>query len=156
MGGSPSSNHLKITATTWTQQSHGLFDYSKQNRDIKVANILLEGSANLYRSEQNAEVTQNCCAEEADGEQLLCRIYNTGGFWIFHRSLVDETLDAVLEKSPEQKLWLVVAQNTSSDFDFPAHKLSKNDLFKVGRVRFKIREIVSNHYLQENSKLQEA
>lgn len=47
-------------------------------------------------------------------------------------------------------MWLVVSANKSDQFDFPAQKLKKFDLFKVGRVRFKIREIESDYYRQEN------
>jgi hypothetical protein len=63
---------------------------------------------------------------------------------------VDETLDQSLDKKPEEKLWIVVATHRSPDFNFPTIRLKKFDLFKVGRVRFKVREIVSPYYREEN------
>lgn len=84
---------------------------------------------------------------------MLARVHvnpSTGTCWLFHKNLIDDTLDQVLEKKPEERLWLVVAGNKSSDFDFPAQRLKKFDLFKVGRVRFKVREIVSAYYKEEN------
>jgi hypothetical protein len=35
------------------------------------------------------------------------------GFWIFHKNPVDETLEQVLDKKPDERLWLVVSENKS-------------------------------------------
>jgi len=54
----------------------------------------------------------------------------------------------VLEKKPEEKVWRVVKEvhNEVPELDQPAIKLHKHDLIKVGRVRFKIRDIMSPVY----------
>lgn len=53
----------------------------------------------------------------------------------------------MLEKKPEEKVWFNVAQsNLKSPKNISAYRLKKNDLFKLGRVRFKVREIVSPFY----------
>jgi hypothetical protein len=45
-----------------------------------------------------------------------------------------------------------VAQHWTSEFSFAAIRLKLNDILKVGRVRFKVREIVSRVYNIENER----
>jgi hypothetical protein len=54
----------------------------------------------------------------------------------------------VLEKKPEEKAWRVVKEvfNEVPELETPSIKLNKGDLIKVGRVRFKIRDIMSPVY----------
>lgn len=59
---------------------------------------------------------------------------------------MDETIDNVLEKKPEEKIWRVVRDNRCADMEMPCYRLQKKDLIKVGRVRFKIRDIMSPVY----------
>lgn len=54
----------------------------------------------------------------------------------------------MLEKKPEEKIWQVVHSTYQPQMDFPCYKLRRRDLIKVGRVRFKIREIMSPAYKQ--------
>ena len=56
----------------------------------------------------------------------------------------------ILEKKPEERLWLVVAKHRVPEFEFPTYRLKLFDLFKVGRIRFKVREIVNQFYQIEN------
>jgi len=40
---------------------------------------------------------------------VIARILRTpSGFWIFHKDLVDESLEQYLERKSDEKLWLVV------------------------------------------------
>jgi hypothetical protein len=64
--------------------------------------------------------------------------------------MIDETSEAVLERKPEEKIWQVVKQTFPPEFDFPCYKLRRRDLIKVGRVRFKIRDIMSPAYKHNN------
>lgn len=54
----------------------------------------------------------------------------------------------MLEKKPEEKIWKVVRENGCPEMDVPCYRLNKKDLIKVGRVRFKIRDIMSPVYYQ--------
>ena len=54
----------------------------------------------------------------------------------------------MLEKKPEEKIWKVVRENVCPEMDVPCYRLNKKDLIKVGRVRFKIRDIMSPVYYQ--------
>ena len=51
-----------------------------------------------------------------------------------------------LFKNPERMLWKVVKSCYDAREDIKGHRLMKNDVIKIGRVRFKIREIVSPTY----------
>ena len=72
--------------------------------------------------------------------------YQNGSYWLYHKNLVDEGLDNVLEKKPEEKIWKVVRDHKNPEMQQPCIKLFKRDLIKVGRVRFKIREMMSPAY----------
>jgi len=58
----------------------------------------------------------------------------------------------VLEKKPEEKIWRVVRETHAPELEFPAYRLKKRDLIKVGRVRFKIRDIMSPIYKEIQSR----
>lgn len=86
---------------------------------------------------------------EEEKEKIVARIltYN-GNYWIYHKNYIDEAIDQVLEKKPEEKIWKVVRENVCPVMDVPCYRLNKKDLIKVGRVRFKIRDIMSPVYHQ--------
>ena len=67
-------------------------------------------------------------------------------FWLFHKQMIDENLNELLEKKPDERLWLNVSTYHVPDYNFATYRLKKYDLIKVGRVRFKVREIVSPIY----------
>ena len=60
-------------------------------------------------------------------------------------------IDQVLEKKPEEKIWRVVRDNKCPEMEMPCYRLKKKDLIKVGRVRFKIRDIMSPVYREIES-----
>lgn len=51
-----------------------------------------------------------------------------------------------IEKSPEAKLWRIVRYCHSKNSKIEGCKLMPNDLIKLGRVRFKVREVMSPPY----------
>jgi len=58
----------------------------------------------------------------------------------------------VLEVKPEEKLWQVVKETWQTKLELFCFRLRKRDLIKVGRVRFKIREVMSPIYQEFNRK----
>ena len=80
-------------------------------------------------------------------DQIIARTYyQNGSYWVYHKNHIDESIDSVLEKKPEEKIWRVVRDHKTSEMSQPCLKLWKRDLIKVGRVRFKIREMMSPAY----------
>ena len=61
-----------------------------------------------------------------------------------------------LFKNPERMLWKVVRHAYDAREDIKGHRLMKGDVIKIGRVRFKVREIVSPTYkkLEQKQKQQ--
>jgi hypothetical protein len=51
-----------------------------------------------------------------------------------------------IEKNPENKLWKIVKYCKSSKRQRDGYKLLPDDLIKLGRVRFKIRDVQSPAY----------
>ena len=73
-------------------------------------------------------------------------LHQNGTYWVFNKNYVDESIEQVLEKKPEEKIWRVVRDTRCPEMDMPCYRLQKKDLIKVGRVRFKIRDIMSPVY----------
>lgn len=72
---------------------------------------------------------------------------NIGQHWIYHSGAINET-EEELEKNPESKLWRIVKYCHSKNKAVDGYKLLPNDLVKLGRVRFKVKEISSPSYLK--------
>lgn len=90
---------------------------------------------------------------QEDKDKIVARLMvRDNSYWIYHKQLVDETIDNVLEKKPEEKIWRVVRETYCPELEFPAYRLKKRDLIKVGRVRFKIRDIMSPVYKEIQSR----
>ena len=49
-------------------------------------------------------------------------------------------------KNPERMLWKVVKYSYDATEEIKGHRLLKGDVVKIGRVRFKIRDIHSPTY----------
>ena len=60
-----------------------------------------------------------------------------------HQDLIK---DEDLFKYPERMLWKVVKYTYDSNEGLRGHRLTKGDVIKIGRVRFKIRDIQSPAY----------
>ena len=61
-----------------------------------------------------------------------------------------DALDYIKEedlfKNPERMLWKVVKYCYDAREEIKGHRLMKGDVIKIGRVRFKVREIMSPTY----------
>jgi len=85
-------------------------------------------------------------------DQIIARLMHlNGSYWIFNKNYVDDQIDNVLEKKPEEKIWRVVRDTRCTEMEIPCYRLQKKDLIKVGRVRFKIRDIMSPVYKEIES-----
>jgi hypothetical protein len=103
-------------------------------------------------------------------EDLICKIAQSGNrhWWIYHKnsfsgantanSVAKDTkqkveidpLDFIKEedlfKNPELMLWKVVKNSFDAREEITGHRLSKGDVIKIGRVRFKIKDITTPTY----------
>ena len=42
---------------------------------------------------------------------MIARVYQSGDgtFWLFHKYLIDDNLDNILDCKPEDKIWIIVS-----------------------------------------------
>ena len=150
---------VNIRTITWTRESHGLFDFEVKESERKLfekKQFKLKGSHRIFRAESDvtAEVAVGRSFEWSEEKMsqdykdlVIARLLQrNGAYWVFHKAYVDENIDQVLEKKPEEKIWRVVRDNRCPEMEMPCYRLQKKDLIKVGRVRFKIRDIMSPVY----------
>ena len=57
-----------------------------------------------------------------------------------------------MERNPESKLWRVVKHCKTSKGNIVGYKLQPEDLVKIGRVRFKVREVQSPAYEKQKQR----
>ena len=86
---------------------------------------------------------------------MLLRVHPSHqGYWVFHKNLIDESHEALLEKRPEDRVWRIISPEEDKESSYPSHRLRRHDFFKVARVRYKVRECESSFYREENDQNQ--
>lgn len=48
-------------------------------------------------------------------------MYFNDSYWIFNKNFIDDTIDNVLEKKPEEKIWRVVRDTKCPEMQFPCY-----------------------------------
>ena len=150
---------VQIKTITWTRESHGLFDFEvkeserklfeKKQFKIKGNNLIMRAESDVATEQvftNNFELNEVTMEAEKRDSIISRMVHQNGSYWLYHKHLVDENIDQVLEKKPEEKIWRVVRDNRCPEMEMPCYRLQKKDLIKVGRVRFKIRDIMSPVY----------
>lgn len=146
---------VTIRTVTWTRESHGLFDFEGSEIERKVFKI--KGSHRVFRVESDVRMDaseegisfedEEKDLDEKLKDKIVARIlHRNGSYWLYHKNFADENIEQILEKKPEEKIWRVVREIRNPELDIPCYRLQKKDLIKVGRVRFKIRDIMSPTY----------
>ena len=153
----PSTTHaerppplLTVQSETWTRESHGLFDF--YSTEIQKSQFTLKGTHNLMRQKFDVEAQKETSFEHSSHlENLIARcLLRRDSYWLYHRQLIDDQCEQVLETKPEEKLWQVVKQTYQPKLQLNCYRLKRRDSIKVGRVRFKIRDIYSPAYKDSN------
>eukprot|EP01017_Pseudomicrothorax_dubius_P032908 TRINITY_DN4354_c0_g1_i1.p1 TRINITY_DN4354_c0_g1~~TRINITY_DN4354_c0_g1_i1.p1 ORF type:complete len:490 (+),score=89.00 TRINITY_DN4354_c0_g1_i1:221-1690(+) len=137
---SRSGQYLHVTAYTWQKESHGLFDF--ESKSFVKTSFDLQSSARLIRVEHNVIVTDNLVGDE-DGS-LLTVSYADDQFFVIPNSKKTTAPNPAIQ-AQDNSLWLVaksVQSSTNSQVKQMGHRLSEDDLIKLGRVRFKVKELV--------------
>ena len=81
---------------------------------------------------------------------------NIGSYWIYHKGSLEDD-EEEMESNPESKLWHVVRHCKFNDNgkegqqSITGYKLMPKDIIKLGRVRFKVREIISPAYKKKQA-----
>ena len=145
-------NFLSLKCSTWARDSHGLYDFECQS--AKTALILAKESGEIIRIKNEIRLG-NKQEQFKDGERLL-DIYNDAKFNSF------TFINSVAENQPpteknivdlQNKIWYIIrhdenpvnntgnqeVKNKNEDY-----YLNKNDIIKLGRVKFALNEISIN------------
>ena len=122
---------LNIRATTWTRESHGLYDFEGTETEGKQFKI--KGNHRVFRIESDVrmEMVEDDRFEQSENnleekmrEKIVARVLQQdGSYWIYHKNFVDEGIDAVLEKKPEEKIWRVVRETRCPEMEIPCYRL---------------------------------
>lgn len=136
---------MVVKAETWTRESHGLYDF--MGTETQQFGALVCGSFNLTRSGFDVGVSPCTDFEQCSDENVIARcLFEGGSYWLHHKFLIEHESEKLLFTKPEDKCWQVVKSIWQPRLRLNCYKLKRNDLIKVGRVRFKIREIQSPVY----------
>ena len=92
---------IKINATTWTRESHGLFDF--EGVEIERKTFKVRGNLRITRDESDVQIVptdkdnfyeqeRNMAEEYKD--KIVARILSFNqNYWIYHKNYVDSNID---------------------------------------------------------------
>jgi hypothetical protein len=121
---------VQVVSNTWARDSHDLFDFEAHHLQTKTFNVLR--SAQFVRNGTDVQMLGGHAIpppSPAGAEQLLKLVQKDGTFWV----------DKGVPSSSSKKLWLVVR-----DLPTAGHKLSEGDVIKLGRFKFRARQLVTS------------
>ena len=121
--GSPKAS-LEITASTWSRETHGLFDYENKTLHRNFFNV--SESCKVFR------LKDDCYLNEADdniGSSLLLGIEKKNTE--YQVTLMDDNIS--------NKMWLVIKDLKKRSS--LGYKLKERDLIKIGRVKLRVQRI---------------
>jgi hypothetical protein len=123
---------MNAVSTTWARDSHDLFDYEARHVDTK--NFRITGPIQFLRNGTEVVPHQDGSRHPSTVGDYLLRVANTDGGFVVHPA----------EKTgvhPGRKLWLVVR-----DLPSRGHTLTEGDVFKLGRFKLRVRQMVPAPY----------
>lgn len=133
---SEGGQNLIIETTTWSRDSHELFDYEAQH--INNKKFLVSKSSKIFR--QNTECMIVGDEEElpAQGDYLLSvKTTSEGKFVVFP---ADRSLEVCTDRQlVPKKVWLIVR-----DLPGKSYALQQNDMVKLGRFKLRVKQLVKN------------
>lgn len=116
---------VQVVSSTWARDSHDLFDFEAHHLHTKAFTIA--NSTTFVRN--GTDVATSAEASSPSSEPLLRLVQKDGSFWV----------DKASSSTSSKKLWQVVR-----DLDNKCHNLAENDVMKLGRFKFRVRQMVSS------------
>lgn len=128
-----------IKAVTWSKDSHGLFDYESEN--VSKRNLKAISNAKIVRTKNDIQLITDYFSEKIlsnNSKTLAYLKYQDGTFAISKTETGNnnETTDS------NENLWLVVKSIKQKDGSY-GYELKLNDIIKLGRVKYRVRDIRS-------------
>jgi len=124
---SSSSHTVQVTSNTWARDSHDLFDFEAHHLHTKT--FTCPSSMKCVRSGTDVQMLGEHAPMPTGADLLLRLVQKDGVFW------VDKASSSSISG---RKIWLVVR-----DLATCGHRLIENDIIKLGRFKFRVRQMVS-------------
>jgi hypothetical protein len=129
-------SRAQLYCSTWTRDSHGLFDYeSNYTVDIELP---IDSPCKIVRCESLNIIKEECTDVRLPSTLAAVRLANVasrhGKLWVF------DPLAGIREPAQEQ-LW-VVLRNLAPDAREPGYKLQLGDVIRFGKLVYAIKELV--------------
>jgi len=119
---------VQVISSTWERDSHDLFDFEAQQ--LRTQSFTVTSTATCCRSGAEVQLLGGnaaAAAQQPGSEALLRLVQRDQSFWV----------DKATPCGSTRKLWLVVRELASK-----AHQLSESDVIKLGRFKFRVRQLV--------------
>jgi hypothetical protein len=120
-------NTVLVVSNTWARDSHDLFDFEAHHLHTK--NFTVPRSMKCIRSATDVQMVSEHTPTAPGTDPLLRLVQKDGTFWV----------DKAAPSSSCKKLWLVVR-----DLSTCGHRLVESDIIKLGRFKFRVRQMVSS------------
>lgn len=120
------ANCVQVMSSTWTRDSHDLFDF--EARHLFAKGFTADHSVTFVRNGTDVQMATDPPCAQAQSEQLLRLVQKDGAYWV----------DKAVPSSSSKRLWQVVR-----DIDTSCHSLAENDIMKLGRFKFRVKQMVS-------------
>lgn len=118
---------VQVISNTWARDSHDLFDFEAQQLHTKAFTV--SKSVKFVRTGIEVQMTPESSSSSEQNETLLRLQQKDGSYWIMKGS----------SSSSSKKLWQVVR-----DLESSCHSLAEGDVLKLGRFKFRVRQMVSS------------
>lgn len=123
----PASFSVKVQSKTWARDSHDLFDFEANQLHTQSFNV--NRSTICIRNGTEVSMVGERDLPPPGGDPLLRLVQRDGNFWV----------DKATPSNSSKKLWLVVRDLVSS-----SHRLSEGDVIKLGRFKFRVKQLVAS------------
>eukprot|EP01069_Polyplicarium_translucidae_P002588 Polyplicarium_translucidae@DN2073_c0_g1_i2.p1 len=128
----PSPYVLRVQTTTWTRDSHDLFDY--EARHVNAKTFFLRKGGKLFRQGVEVSLIHDGHAFPASSDYLLAVKARADGK--FQLAPAERSCAGAHGIQPK-KLWLIVR-----DLRDGLHTLTENDIIKLGRFKLRVKQLV--------------
>lgn len=118
---------VQVVSNTWARDSHDLFDFEAHHLHTKT--LTVPRSMKCVRTGTDVAMVSEHAPAAPGSDPLLRLVQKDGTFWV----------DKATPSSSCKKLWLVVKDLSSS-----GHRLVEGDIIKLGRFKFRVRQLVAS------------
>lgn len=85
---------------------------------------------------------------EYETKPILHFLWRNDNYWIYHKNTLD---DFSQDDDPANKLWHIVKYYNNEDLQEEGIQLKQGDVIKLGRIRFKVKEIHKGIFQLKNN-----